>query len=253
MTETLSHAETPKLAEGVGPRSQCVVLVPAFSHIEPVCELALRELETRGYVVRRAFGYAAIDYGRSVMATAALNDGFEQLLWIDADMSFNPDFVDQLRQHQLPIVTGIAVKKGARALACEVLPGTQDIVFGPNGGLLPLRYAGCGFLLTHRSVYEAIQKRFDLPLCNHLPHRRPAFYPFFQPLIVPDGAGHFYLSEDYSFSERAHQCGFEIIADSSQRLYHIGHYAYSWEDAGQGTTRYGSYTFRVVAPQTEGT
>ncbi|MCX7417926.1 MAG: hypothetical protein NT013_00100 [Planctomycetia bacterium] len=108
----------------IGSPSKCVVLVPAFSHIEPVCELALRELEARGYVVRRAFGYAAIDYGRSVMASAALNDGFEQLLWIDADMSFNPDFVDQLRQHQLPVVTGIAVKKGARALACELLPGT---------------------------------------------------------------------------------------------------------------------------------
>ena len=61
-------------------------------------------------------------------------------------------------------------------------------------------------------------------------------------MVVPEGSGHFYLSEDYSFCERAHQCGFEIIADSSQRLYHIGHYAYSWEDAGNGTTRYGTYT-----------
>ncbi|MCX7417927.1 MAG: hypothetical protein NT013_00105 [Planctomycetia bacterium] len=119
-------------------------------------------------------------------------------------------------------------------------------MFGPNGGLLAVRYAGCGFLLTHRSVYEAIQKRFDLPLCNHRPHRRPAFYPFFQPLVVPDEGGHFYLGEDYSFCERARQCGFEIMADSSQRLYHIGNYGYSWEDAGNGTTRYRSYTYKVV-------
>lgn len=95
----MSLASSVSDVSDCGSRSQCVVLVPAFSHIEPVCETALRELESRGYVVRRAFGYAAIDYGRSVMATAALNDGFEQLMWIDADMSFNPDFVDQLRRH----------------------------------------------------------------------------------------------------------------------------------------------------------
>lgn len=230
----------------VGSPSQCVVLVPTFSHIEPACERALRELENRGYVVRRQFGFSQIDYGRNVMATAALNDGFEQLLWIDADISFNPDFVDQLRLHQLPIVTGIYTKKGPRALACEMLPETQEIVFGLNGGLLAIRYAPGGFLLTHRRVYEAIQQRFDLPLCNHLPHRRPAFYPYFQPLVVPDEGGHFYLGEDFAFCERARQCGFEIMADSSQRLYHVGNYGYSWEDAGNGTTRYGSYIYKMV-------
>ena len=70
----------------VGSPSKCVVLVPTFSHIEPACERALRELENRGYVVRRQYGFSQIDYGRNVMASAALRDGFEQLMWIDADV-----------------------------------------------------------------------------------------------------------------------------------------------------------------------
>lgn len=109
-------------SDDVDSPSMCVVLVPAFSHIEPKCEIALRELESRGYVVRRQFGFSQIDFGRNVMASVALRDGFEQLMWIDADISFQPDFVDQLRRHQLPIVTGIYTKKrsasvGLRSLA----------------------------------------------------------------------------------------------------------------------------------------
>ena len=44
--------------------------------------------------------------------------------------------------------------------------------------------------------------------------------------------GYWYLGEDYSFCERARQCGYKIMADTSIRLWHIGEYAYGWEDAG---------------------
>lgn len=79
---------TPDLSdfkESVGSPADCVVLVPAFSHIEPACELGLREQEARGYAVRRSYGFPQIDCGRNVMASAALRDGFELLMWIDAD------------------------------------------------------------------------------------------------------------------------------------------------------------------------
>ena len=77
--------------------SSCCILVPVGSHIEAECERSLVELERRGYIVRRVEGYAAIDQGRSQMATDALRDGFEELLWIDSDMGFDPDEVDRLR------------------------------------------------------------------------------------------------------------------------------------------------------------
>jgi hypothetical protein len=69
--------------------------------------------------------------------------------------------------------------------------------------------------------------------------------PFFQPLVVPDGAGHWYLAEDYSFCYRARECGYAIMADTTIRLMHIGTYAYGWEDAGGERPRYGDYTFHV--------
>ena len=65
------------------------MLVPFSTFIHQECEDALKELERRGYPVRRVGGYAAIDQGRNQMATDALLDGFEETLWIDSDVGRN--------------------------------------------------------------------------------------------------------------------------------------------------------------------
>jgi hypothetical protein len=51
---------------------RCVILVPSSIHIVPACKQGLIELKRRGYEVWRVGGYAAIDMGRSEMATKAL-------------------------------------------------------------------------------------------------------------------------------------------------------------------------------------
>jgi hypothetical protein len=224
-------------------RSKCVVLVPVGSHIESECAQALSVLEARGYPVRRVSGYAAIDQGRSQMASDALRDGYEELLWIDSDIGFDPDDVDRLRSHELPIVSAIYPKKGVRALASYLLPETERVQFGVGGGLLEIKYAATGFLLTHRRVYTAMQEQCELPVCNQRFGR--LVVPYFLPLIVPDESGHWYLGEDFAFSERARRCGFVVMADTRIRLSHIGKCGYSWEDAGSDRVRYDSYDFRV--------
>jgi len=233
------------LKEGPGapdPR-RCVVLVPFVGSIVPECEAGLRELERRGYPVRRVGGYAAIDQGRNQMATDALAEGFEETFWIDSDIGFHPDDVATLRRHGLPIVAGIYPQKGARRLTSHVLPGTPRLVFGQGGGLVEIRYAGAGFLLVRRAVYETIRQRLDLPVCNAR-FGRPMI-PFFQPLLHPDGAGHWYLAEDFAFSERARRCDYPVVADTSIRLWHVGSCRYGWEDAGIDRTRYGSFTLEL--------
>ncbi len=219
------------------------MLVPVGSHIEPQCETGLAELERRGYPVRRVRGYAAIDQGRNQMATDALNDGFEVTMWIDSDISFDADDVDRLLMQDLPIACGIYPQKGRRQLAIHVLPGQKEIVFGKSGSLLEIKYAAAGFLMVRRGVYEAIQSQLELPVCNERFGR--TMIPFFLPMVVPDGSGHWYLAEDYAFCERARLVGFQIVADSRIRLWHIGSFGYSWEDAGSDPTRYATYNFRM--------
>jgi|GEM_PF-6266628 len=57
-------------------------------------------------------------------------------------------------------------------------------------------------------------------------------------------AGHWYLAEDHAFCHRARLCGFPIIADTTIRLWHVGDYGYSWEDAGIDRQRYEDFDFQ---------
>src|SRR5262245_39182435 len=108
---------------------KCIVLVPVASMVEPQCELGLQVLEHHGYKVRRMVGCAAIDFARSKLASEALAQGYDELMWIDSDMVFDPNDIDKLRSHNLPISCALAAKKGVRALNCHAMPGTKEVVF----------------------------------------------------------------------------------------------------------------------------
>ena len=214
---------------------RAVVLVPYLTHVEPACERGLRELERRGTEVRRFPATAAIDRTRSEMATTALRDGFDDLVWIDSDISFEPDDVARLRAHGLPIVGGIYAKKGVPAFALHLLPDARSLRVGEGGGLAPVRYLATGFLCTRREVYEDIQRHFSLPVCNQ--RFGAVVVPYFLPMVIKDGVGYWYLGVEYAFGERARLAGHATIADTVIRLGHIGSYAYSWEDVGQQIPR----------------
>lgn len=241
----LNSKPVKKYPNPLDPR-KCVILVPYSGYVYPECDESLKALERRGYQVRRVGGYAAIDQGRNQMSTDALIDGFEETLWIDSDVAFQPDDVETLRRHQLPIVCGVYPQKGKRALACHVAADTPKVVFGQQGGLVELLYAGTGFLLIRREVYLTIQQKLQLPMCNE--RFGHPMIPFFHPMIRPIDDGHWYLAEDYAFCERARQSGYQIFADSSIRLWHIGMYRYGWEDAGIDRQRFNTFTLSLGDP-----
>ena len=224
--------------------SQCVVLVPVGGAIDPGCDDGLRELERRGYPVRRVRGYAAIDAARNQMASDALAQGFNELMWIDADIAFDPDDVDKLRQHDLPLVCGIYAKKSRRQFACSFLPEMSQVAFGLKGGLIEILYCGFGFVLTRRVLYETMQRQLRLPMCNQ--SFQTPLVPYFAPLIAGRGEEAWYLGEDYSFCERARRCGFRVMADTTIRLWHVGSYRFGWEDAGRDVERFLDYTFHIT-------
>jgi hypothetical protein len=216
-----------------------VILVPAAHYIEPHCELSLRQLEALGYPVRRVHGLSQIDVARNRIASAALADGYAELMWIDSDMAFEPSSVARLRAHGLPLVCGLYPAKVDRHLTSQLAPEVRRLTFGQGGGLVEVLHAATGFLHTRREVYLDIQQQLQLPVCNQ--RQGQPIVPFFLPLIVPDGVGHWYLGEDYAFCERARLCGYRIFADTTIRLQHIGIYGYSWEDLGGNLPRSASY------------
>jgi hypothetical protein len=227
--------------------SACVILVSAFSPPSGKCEEGLRELEKRGYTVRRGKGFSAIDQGRNQMTSEALHDGFAETMWIDSDIGFQVDAVERLRSHDLPIACGLYPQPGARKIACHLLPGTETIVFGEAGGLLEIKYAAAGFLHVRREAYELIRDSLKLPRCNTRFGR--GNWPFFMPGAFDDptaeSTGQRYLTEEFAFSHRARQAGLKIMADTTIRLWRTGSYGFSWEDAGGDAQRFGTYRFTV--------
>jgi hypothetical protein len=197
-----------------------------------------------GYAVWRKWGYSDISRGRSEMATEALAEGFDELMWIDADTEFHPEAVKLLRSQQLPIVGGICAIKNEQRLACTTLEADSEIIFGERGGLKELLFVGSGFLFTRREVYDRIRAAFDLPVCIGGKH---GLIPFFHPMVIqqPGTGRHQYLSEGYSFCERARQCGFKIMADTRIRLGHIGKKSYFWEEAGSKVVRYKTFRYSI--------
>jgi hypothetical protein len=185
--------------------------------------------------VRRYPSSAAVDRTRCDMATAALRDGFDELMWIDSDIAFDPASVDRLRDHDLPLVAGIYSKKGVQDFAIYREPGTSELEVGEGGGLYDVRYVGAGFLLVQRMVFEDVQRHFSLPICNAR-FGMPSV-PYFLPMVIAEPGGYWYLGEDYAFCERARQAGHKIVIDTTIRLGHVGKYIYGWEDAGQAIPR----------------
>lgn len=230
----------------------CVVLVPVHGAIHPQTEVGLWELARRGYAVRYLRDASDIVLARSQMATDALRDGFDETLWVDADVVFSPEDADRLRAHDLPLVAGLYVRKGRPEFAAKFLQDT--VTFGEGGGLVEMVYVGMGFTLVRRAAYNAVTSAWMLPECGG-GYDGKTVVPYFLPMLVsvsdPARLAVEYLSEDYSFCHRARAAGVTVLADTTIKLGHAGGYAYTWDDLVP-RQRYGALRVGVADPTDHG-
>ena len=207
--------------------NKCVVLCPYHHNIEIPTSDGLNVLAAQGYQVRRMGGCSAIDAARNEMAADACKDGFEDMLWVDSDIVFNPNDVKVLADHQLPIICGAYVKKDRSNFAHNF--STMDkVAFGKNGGLVQLNSCGFGFVLVKTAVFDIMKSKLKLPY--YVRTNREFGYPWFQPMIVTEHDVNYYLSEDYAFCWRARQCNFNVMCDTRVMVGHIGQYVFSIAD-----------------------
>jgi hypothetical protein len=242
-----THAKSPAHRFGRPPAGEgnFAVLVPHLNGIEFECEQGLRELEAAGVRVIRRGGCSAIDAARNDLLSEALHHGMESIMFIDADIGFDP--LDALRLLARPeeVVTAVYAKKGQREMASLFAQHIKQVQLGAHArGLYPLRFAAAGFLRMRAGVLRRMIDDLKLPLCNT--HWGEGVWPFFQPMIVPHPEqGLHYLGEDWAFSHRLAEIGVTPLADTSIRLWHWGRYGFSWEDAGQDVSRFENYTYTL--------
>ena len=171
-----------------------------------------------------------------------LAEGFAELLWLDPAVVFDPGDVDRLRALNLPFACGIYPWPGRRGLVCEFPPGTEAVRFGTGGGRVPVVSCGLGFALIRREVFEAI--------VQEAPPGTTATY-FAIPNAEAGFAGR--AAEDVAFCARVRGCGFEVVADTSIRLWRVGPARLGWEDAGGDRERHEDYALHLREPATKKT
>lgn len=149
-------------------------------------------------------GGTLVYVGRDKLARKAIDEGFTHMLWLDSDMIFSEELLDNLMFSGKDFVTGIAHGRRAPHMSClfkKIWPGV-DRWQGHDYPTTTFEVGGCGFacVLIKTSIVKAVYEK-----------QGTAFFPMRE------------LGEDLAFCKRARDLGFHIWAEPTVWLGHIGH------------------------------
>ena len=163
------------------------------------CELGRRKV---AYDVEIASG-TLVYYARNRLANKAINESYTHVLWIDSDMVFDEQILDDLMDVGKEMVCGAFVSRRPPYGPCVYTSiKKNDIQKVTDFGLRPFQVDGCGFAMVLTSVEL-------LRAVNH------HFGTCFQPTD--------YYGEDLAFCWRVKQLGHEIWCEPTVRPGHIAH------------------------------
>jgi hypothetical protein len=172
-----------------------------------------------------------ISRGRNnLVAKMMSNEASTHLMFIDADIGFEPDHIFQLLLHDRDVVGGLYPKK---SLPIDYVVNVDPAVIAADGTvptqgtLIPLTRLGTGFMLIKRQVLEKMFQAY--PETHYIGNvgldRKfdPYTYALFDTAVSKEKE---YLSEDWLFCDRWRAIGGEIWGDVSIKLDHSGHFRY---------------------------
>jgi hypothetical protein len=190
-------------------------------------------------------GDALITRARANLMTMFLDDPTAtHFLFVDADIGFDPDQVFRLIESGADMVAGVYPikrvnwEKARRAIETKRtdLPSASlDYVLEINdpdhvavvNGFTRVRYAGTGFLMIRRHVFEKMCAHPDYAALQFFREHSldalagsPNRFALFECMIDPKTGT--YLSEDFAFCKRWTDIGGEIWADLESHLDHVG-------------------------------
>lgn len=202
-----------------------------FQFVECLTKL-IRRLDADGIEFEVIYQGGTLVYvSRDKLARKAIDGGFTHMLWLDADMIFTEDIVDDLMYCGKQFVAGIYHGRRAPHCSCIFKKIWPDIDRweGCEYPSSAFKIAGCGFggILIDVQIVRAVFDRYGT-----------AFFPMRE------------LGEDLTFCKRVAECGFEIWAEPSVHMGHIGHIVVYPEY--QDTYENGVMNFKEVYHANEG-
>ena len=170
-----------------------------------------------------------ISYARNILTAQFMKSNKDYLLFIDADVEFEPECPLRMVVAQKDIVcTPYRVKTNDPSVVryTTTVPDNNNVKVLP-GGLVELTRGPSGMMLIHRRVFETLQKnRPDLEIQAHqhldlFPEGVKIFS--FWDCIFKDGK---WTGDDIAFCNLATENGFNLYANIESEMVHHGGYGY---------------------------
>ncbi|MDP9964635.1 hypothetical protein FB547_105330 [Variovorax beijingensis] len=201
------------------------------------------------FSIRVEVGSSLVTRARNEMLVDFLLDPtLTHVIWIDADISFDPSDIMRLLRLDLDVVAGaypiknfmwpIDIPPGTTRIgradferlstrfpvnSGAGLPGIPD-----DNGVMEVAEAPTGFMVIKRSVFEALIQHYPhlryVPDGLWSPERAALCYRFFD--VMVDESTQRYLSEDYAFCHRWRAIGGKVFIDTTVQLGHTGNYEF---------------------------
>jgi hypothetical protein len=200
-----------------------------------------------GYMMNESL----ITRARNTLAYDFLDTDATHLMFIDADITFNPEDIVRMVNADKDIICGLYPKKEinwntvAQAVKSGVeykdLPNyTGSFVVNPVGGAaefkgnlnepIEIDNGGTGFMLIKRNVFEVLKDKVptytsDMILIMDNNPVKKIIHEYFATSI--DEVSNRLLSEDYHFCKISRQAGFKVYAAPWAKLSHSGTYNFN--------------------------
>jgi len=138
---------------------------------------------------------------RDSLAKHAVNNHFDEVLWIDSDMVFNRHLYEDLRIHGKDMICGLFISRHSPYVNCVFSSITPvDRITEIPGDLFRIAACGFGCVLMKAQILKDVL----------VTHDGKAFLPETK------------MGEDVAFCKRATDCGYEIWCDPLTRIGHVG-------------------------------
>ena len=195
-----------------------MIAVPTmdFVHVEFMKSLVklIERLKDDGIQYELCIDNGTLVYhARNHLSYKAVREEFTHVLWLDSDMVFEPEVLDDLLFAHKPIVSGIAHSRRRPFTCCLFADLDLNTLKRADWTQYrePFQVAGCGMACTLMSVDVL----------------RDVVAKYGEPFTPMKSYG-----EDLAFCVRAHELGYEVWADPDVRVGHIGHLTI-WPDEVQ--------------------
>ena len=168
-----------------------------------------------------------ISRARNTLTAKFLNtEGSTHLMFIDADIGWEPWHLLALLNHDKDVIGGLYPMKSLPVKWCvNGIPGANE---NDPSGLVEVTKTGTGFLLMKRHVFEKLNQHPAVkPFTNDIgldPVLNQYMKTYFD-TAVREGR---YYSEDWTFCENWRDLGHQIFVDKRVLLKHTGTYVFDF-------------------------